>query len=67
MSIDMKAGEGIPKRQFVGIIFDCCNVYQRIYMNKSKTSYVGYCPRCCKKVEFKISPYGSKDRFYKVD
>ena len=53
------------KRPFVGVHFKCCNVYSRIYLNKDGTAYEGMCPRCYrKKVELKVSPTGSKSRFY---
>ena len=61
MSINNKA-----KRPFIGIIFDCCNVYQRIYINKDKTAFVGFCPKCAKKVEIRISKTGVDDRFFRV-
>ncbi|RKY86582.1 hypothetical protein DRQ09_06005 [candidate division KSB1 bacterium] len=53
-------------REYIGIIFKCCNIYNRIYLNKEKTSFVGWCPRCGKKVEVKVSPYGSTSRFFEV-
>ena len=52
------------KREFIGILFKCCNVYSRIYINKNKTAFSGYCPKCGKKAEVKISPMGSKSRFF---
>ncbi len=54
------------KRPFVGIIFDCCRVYQRIYLNKDRTAFVGFCPKCARKIELKISSDGVDDRFFRV-
>ena len=51
-------------RQFLGVRFDCCGVYQRIYLNKAQTAFVGWCPHCARKVEIKVSPTGSSDRFF---
>ncbi len=53
-------------RPFLGIIFDCCRVYQRIYLNRKGDAFVGFCPKCGKKVEIKISPHGSSDRFFRA-
>jgi hypothetical protein len=51
-------------RPFVGIRFGCCDVYSRVYVNRSRTAYWGACPRCGRRVEVKIAPYGSDSRFF---
>ncbi len=53
-------------KKYIGMIFECCSVYRRIYINKKKTAYTGYCPKCCKKVEVKIASDGVSNRFFKV-
>lgn len=52
------------KRKFLGVHFQCCNVYARAYMNKEKTAYTGACPRCGKRVEMKIGRDGIDSRFF---
>ena len=52
------------KRPFLGIYFECCNVYSRIHLNPSRTAFVGWCPKCCGKAVVKVSPAGSKSRFF---
>lgn len=52
------------KRDFLGIMFNCCNVYSRIYKNKEGTAYEGVCPRCFKRVSVKIGKGGSDRRFF---
>jgi hypothetical protein len=51
-------------RPFVGVQFECCSIYARIYRNAAGTAYVGNCPRCAKKIELKIGPGGSDSRFF---
>ena len=51
-------------RPHIGIIFKCCRIYSRIYLNKKGNAYVGWCPKCTAKMEVLISPYGSKNRFF---
>jgi hypothetical protein len=59
---DKKTGH--RKRPFIGVIFKCCRVYSRIYLNKKKNAFVGWCPKCGAKMEVLISPTGSKSSFF---
>lgn len=52
------------KRKFLGIVFECCRVYARVYINREQTAYQGRCPRCGKRVEVKIGPGGTASRFF---
>ncbi|TNF53458.1 hypothetical protein EP227_05900 [bacterium] len=56
----------LVKRKFIGVWFECCDVYERVYINKKKTAYVGWCPKCAHRVEIKINPRGTTSRFFKV-
>lgn len=51
-------------RRFVGVQFACCNTYSRVYINRQGTAYVGNCPRCSRRVELKIGPGGTDERFF---
>jgi len=51
-------------RQFLGIVFKCCSVYSRIHLNKKRTAFIGWCPKCAKPARVKVSPAGSKSRFF---
>ncbi|MCP4631962.1 MAG: hypothetical protein GY855_03470 [candidate division Zixibacteria bacterium] len=51
-------------RSFIGINFRCCRVYSRIYKNKRGDAYLGWCPKCGMKIEIKVAPYGSNERFF---
>jgi hypothetical protein len=54
------------QRKYVSIYFRCCGVYQRIYRRPGMTRYVGWCPRCLGKVEVKVDPSGTDDRFFEA-
>ena len=42
------------ERKFIGILFECCNVYRRIYINQDGNAYEGRCPNCYGKVKVTI-------------
>ena len=53
------------QKKFLGILFDCCGVYGRIYLNKDNTAYVGRCPRCMRPIKIKIGENGTGQRFFR--
>lgn len=54
------------KKKFLGILFECCNVYRRIYINKEKNAYEGRCPLCMREVRVLIGADGKDTRFFKA-
>ena len=60
-----KEGEAQRKvRPFLGVKFDCCSIYSRIYQNKDGTHYIGNCPKCAKQIRIRIGYGGSSNRFF---
>ena len=53
-------------RSFLGIQFDCCGVYARIYRSATVAAYAGACPRCGRPVEIPIGQGGTGSRFFTV-
>jgi len=60
---DGSSGTG-PGRRFVGVHFACCDVYVRIYVNRTATAYEGRCPRCARAVRLRIGPHGTDARLF---
>ena len=51
-------------RKFLGIYFECCRLYARIYRNCEGTAYEGRCPRCGRSVRVSIGAGGTPRRFF---
>ena len=55
-----------PKRKYIGVLFECCDVYTRIYISKKKAAYIGWCPKCAHRIEIKIDKQGTNSRFFRA-
>ena len=58
------AQKSADSRAFLGVHFECCDVYSRVYPNREQTAYLGHCPRCAKQVKFMIGESGTSSRFF---
>lgn len=61
--VPQSAGGG---RRYVGVHFVCCDVYQRIYVNRDQTAYAGHCPKCARRIRFDIGPGGTDSRIFQA-
>jgi len=55
------------KKSYLGIMFNCCGTYGRIYKNKDGTAYVGRCPRCTRPIKVPIGEGGTNTRFFNAE
>jgi len=51
-------------RPFLGIYFECCRIYSRVYRNAQGTAYQGRCPLCLRPVRLVIGPNGTSSRLF---
>ena len=53
-------------RNWIGVQFECCGVYLRVYRNRSATAYEGSCPRCHRRIRIPIGPGGTTQRIFRA-
>ena len=51
-------------RPYINLLFRCCNVYVRIYLNAQGTAFSGHCPRCCARARIAVDPEGDAADFW---
>jgi hypothetical protein len=59
-------GRPVAPRPFLQVLFDCCNVYQRVYRDPSGAFYLGRCPRCLRSIRFTVGKDGTTSRTFVV-
>ena len=54
------------RRPYIGVRFECCGVYARIYRQPNSMYYVGRCPRCLRTVRVRVGPDGTSARLFRA-
>jgi hypothetical protein len=48
----------------LGVMFECCNSYRRIWKRRDGSAYEGRCPRCARLVTIAVGPGGRSSRVW---
>lgn len=54
------------RRKWIGIYFECCHTYARLWKNKSGDAYTGHCPSCAASISVPIGPGGTSSRMFRA-
>lgn len=54
------------RRAYIGVHFECCNVYTRIYRAAHRREYVGRCPNCLRPLRIRVGPEGTSARLFRA-
>ena len=60
------ADQSADTRPYLSVMFECCNVYQRVYRKPDDTAYNARCPRCGRTATFPVGTSGTANRFFRV-
>ncbi len=53
-------------RPYIGVYFECCGVYARIYRQDDQMVYLGRCPRCLRQIRVRVGPGGTSERLFRA-
>jgi hypothetical protein len=53
-------------RPHIGIYFECCGVYARIYRTPDSSEYSGRCPKCLATVRARVGRDGTTQRIFRA-
>lgn len=56
-----------PAKPFLQVLFRCGPTYVRVYRNRAGDGYDARCPKCGKRVTFRVGPGGSNARAFEVE
>ncbi|RMH29962.1 MAG: hypothetical protein D6692_03680 [Planctomycetota bacterium] len=60
------SGDGGGGRPWIGVRFVCAGAYVRVYRNVQGTGYLASCPKCGRRMRFRVGPGGTNSRFFDV-
>jgi hypothetical protein len=59
-------GRSEPIRPWIGILFECCGVYARVYRRPDQPYYSGRCPKCLRTMRIQVGEDGTPARQFRA-
>ncbi len=53
-------------RPYIGILFECCGAYMRVYRHPGRPEYRARCPRCLRPVRLRVDKDGTDARLFRA-
>jgi hypothetical protein len=53
-------------RPYIGILFECCGIYARLYRRPDRMVYQGRCPKCLRSVRVRVGRDGVNSRLFRA-
>ena len=63
---DNSADPPVEARPYIGILFECCGVYARVYRRPERMTYEGRCPKCLCPVRVRVGKDGVTTRIFRA-
>jgi len=60
------ASDGGGVRPYIGVHFECCGVYARIYRRPDQQFYRGRCPKCLRSLTVRVGSDGVSQRIFRA-
>lgn len=60
------AGTAAQPRPYICVLFECCDVYARIYRQVGQPYYSGRCPKCLRELHVRVGQEGTSCRFFRA-
>jgi hypothetical protein len=57
---------GVTLRPYIGVLFECCGVYVRVYRRPDQMVYLARCPRCLRLARVRVGQDGTDARFFRA-
>ncbi len=58
--------DGREQRPHIGMLFECCGVYTRLYRHQEEGCYRGRCPKCLGTLVVRVGPDGVSTRIFRA-
>jgi hypothetical protein len=58
--------EAVAPQPYIGVLFECCSVYVRVYRQPGQMVYLARCPRCLRTARVRVGKDGTDERLFRA-